>query len=157
MVDHKPLVKLLGDRRLHEITNPRLLRLKQRSLMWKFEIEYQPGKLNATSDALLRYPNKYAEVASISMQTEVDEDEVFIIGAICNEMYQAVAVTKEQVKSSTKADLVLQRVISYVVNGFLTTKKAMDIDTRQYWEDRHGLNVADNMLLHDDRIVIPIN
>ena len=155
VVDHKPLVKLLGDRRLDEITNPRLLRLKQRTLMWKFEIEYQPGNLNTTSDALSRYPNKYAEVASICMQTEGDQDEEFIIGAICNEMYHAVAVTTEQVKSSTKTDSVLQKVMKYVINGFPSTKKAMDVDTREYWEYRHCLNVADDMLLYDDRIVIP--
>ena len=40
VTDHKPLVKLLGDRTLDEITNSRLFRLKQRTLMWKFEIAY---------------------------------------------------------------------------------------------------------------------
>ena len=45
VVDHKPLVKIFSTRTLDEITNPRLFRLKRRTLMWKFDIEYQPGKL----------------------------------------------------------------------------------------------------------------
>ena len=37
VTDHKPLTKLLGDRRLDEIDNPRLFRLKRRTLMWNFK------------------------------------------------------------------------------------------------------------------------
>jgi len=33
ITDHKPLTKLFGDRTLDEITNPRLLRIKQRTLL----------------------------------------------------------------------------------------------------------------------------
>ena len=36
ITDHKPLVKLFGDRSLNDIPNPRLLRLKERSLRYKF-------------------------------------------------------------------------------------------------------------------------
>ena len=32
MTDHKPLVKLFGDRKLEDITNPRLARLKEATL-----------------------------------------------------------------------------------------------------------------------------
>ena len=41
-VDHKPLTKVFGDRTLDEISNPRLFRLKQRALPWKFEVQYVP-------------------------------------------------------------------------------------------------------------------
>jgi hypothetical protein len=33
IVDHKPLVKILGDRRMDEIENPQLFRLKMKTLM----------------------------------------------------------------------------------------------------------------------------
>lgn len=58
IVDHKPLTKIFGNRRLDEISNPRLFRLKRRTLMWKFDIEYQPGKLNSFSDAVSRNPSR---------------------------------------------------------------------------------------------------
>ena len=54
--DHKPLVKVLGDRALDDIHNPRLFRLKQRTLMWRFRILHVPGKSNAAADAASRYP-----------------------------------------------------------------------------------------------------
>ena len=84
VVDHKPLVKILGDQRLDEISNPRLLRIKQRTLMWQFEIEYQPGKLNLTSDALSRYPNKFSELASLAMHSESDQEENLLIAEIAH-------------------------------------------------------------------------
>ena len=56
ITDHKPLVKLFGDRTLDEITNPRLLRIKQRTLLWRFSIQYSPGKGNHFSDATSRNP-----------------------------------------------------------------------------------------------------
>ena len=40
VTDHKPSTKIFGDRTLGEITNTRLLRLKQRTLMRRFQIFY---------------------------------------------------------------------------------------------------------------------
>ena len=51
VTDHKPLVKLLGDRTLDEISNTRLLRLKQRTLPWRYQIIHLPGKTNYAADA----------------------------------------------------------------------------------------------------------
>ena len=39
-MDHKPLLRILGDKSLEAIQNPRLFRLKQRTLMWKFDMVY---------------------------------------------------------------------------------------------------------------------
>lgn len=55
VTDHKPLVKILGDRTLNEISNSRILRLKQRTL--PFTIAYLPGKTNSAADAASRYPS----------------------------------------------------------------------------------------------------
>ena len=56
VTDHKPLVKIFGDRTLDEITNTRLFRLKQRTLPWRFDIHYMAGKLNPAADATSRHP-----------------------------------------------------------------------------------------------------
>ena len=55
--DHKPLVKIFGDRSLDEISNTRLFRLKQRTLPWRFIIQHLPLKTNLAADAASRYPN----------------------------------------------------------------------------------------------------
>ena len=55
--DHKPLIKVYGDRTLDEIHNTRLFRLKQRSLPWYFDIIHVPGKMNLAPDATSRHPS----------------------------------------------------------------------------------------------------
>ena len=52
--DHKPLLKILGDKRLDGISNPRLFHLKQRTMMWHFTIVHIPGASNVAADATSR-------------------------------------------------------------------------------------------------------
>ena len=56
VTDHKPLVKLFGDRTLDEISNTRLFRLKQKTLLWRFNIVHMPGESNLCADAMCRHP-----------------------------------------------------------------------------------------------------
>jgi len=99
IVDHKPLVKIFGDRRLDEIDNPRLFRLKRRTLMWRFEIEYRPGKLNYFADAVSRKPNSYAEAASASLMHHDDILEESIVASIFEDVNRFFAVTLDLVRS----------------------------------------------------------
>ena len=52
--DHKPLLGVLGDKELEKIDNPRLLRLKEKTLGWKFRIIHVPGRKLCGPDALSR-------------------------------------------------------------------------------------------------------
>ena len=52
--DHKPLLKILGDRKLEDIDNPRLLKLKEKTLRWYFRIQHVPGKIHVGPDTLSR-------------------------------------------------------------------------------------------------------
>ena len=140
VTDHAPFVKLLlGDRRLDEIDNPRLFRLKQRTLMWRFDIEYQPGKSNKVSDALSRYPNRYAEMDSLAMQSEGDLEEESIIAAIGKEMNEIFPVTLERVQEASVNDKVICTVVKYVINGFPDQKTDMEPDTTEFWKYKNSL------------------
>ncbi len=57
-VDHKPLTKILNDRSLESIDNPRLLRIKEKTLPYSFEIIHVPGNSNMAPDATSRYPTR---------------------------------------------------------------------------------------------------
>ena len=70
LTDHKPLVNLFCDRTLDEISNPRLFRLKQRTLLWRFSIHHKPGKLNFAPDAMSRHP-----VDTVDNDNEIDDIE----------------------------------------------------------------------------------
>ena len=52
--DHKPLLSILNDRALDTIVNPRLVRIKERTLPWLFDMIYVPGWRQAAADALSR-------------------------------------------------------------------------------------------------------
>ena len=93
IVDHKPLTKLFGDRRLDEIKNPRLFRLKRQTLMWRFRIEYKRGASNPFADAMSRHPNQYAELASASMMYVHDSEEAAYIGSVASEAEMILVVT----------------------------------------------------------------
>ena len=156
VTDHAPLVKLLGDRRLDEINNPRLFRLKQRTLMWRFDIEYQPGKLNYASDALSRYPNEYAETASLSMLSPQDFEEESIVASIGNDLKNLFAVTLERVHEESLKDEVICLVVSYVLNGFPENRSDMTASCIEFWKYREDLTTVNCTLWYRDRIVIPL-
>ena len=52
--DHKPLLGILGNKTLEGIENPRIARLKEKTLAWKFGVVYIPGKHNGGPDCLSR-------------------------------------------------------------------------------------------------------
>ena len=56
--DHKSLVGVLGDQSLADVQNPRLARIKERTLWWKFTIIHTPGKLQLAADVLSRRKTK---------------------------------------------------------------------------------------------------
>ena len=74
IVDHKSLLKIFGGRRLDEIDNPRLFRLKWKTLRGRFDIEYRAGKLNSFADAVSIHPIQNAEIASLSMHWDDMEE-----------------------------------------------------------------------------------
>ena len=55
-VDHRPLLKIFGDRSIDQISNTRLRNLKERTLRYRFRMVHIPGVKNRTPDALSRHP-----------------------------------------------------------------------------------------------------
>ena len=55
-VDHKPLLKIFGDRAIDRIANTRLRNLKEKTLQYRFRMVHIPGVKNRTSDALSHHP-----------------------------------------------------------------------------------------------------
>ena len=55
-VDHKPLIKILNDRSLESINNPRMVQLKEKTMMFRYRIIHIPGKQHMAPDHLSRHP-----------------------------------------------------------------------------------------------------
>ncbi len=82
VTDHKPLVKLFGDKTLDEVNNSRLFNLKEHTLPWKFTVEHKPGKDNTFADATSRFPASDENDEFIFVSTEdvlaalmIDDDD----------------------------------------------------------------------------------
>ena len=59
---------------LDDITNPRLLALKQKTLPWSFTAVHQPGRDNKFPDAASRFPSS----------TDVDDTDASLSEILCN-------------------------------------------------------------------------
>ena len=66
VVDHKPLLKVLCDRALDDIPNPRLRNIKEESLRYRFRVLHIPGVRNTVADALSRNPVGDADIPDLS-------------------------------------------------------------------------------------------
>ena len=125
--DHQPLLKILSDRRLDDIVNPRLFRLKEKTLAYKFKIIHVPGKKHAGPDALSRNPVEGRTVTLAALRiTDTREEEEYGIGAVLAALGDDMvkAVTCDRVREATVRDSTLLRLMEMVTEGVTDDKEA---------------------------------
>ena len=150
VTDHKPLVKIFGDRTLDEISNTRLFRLKQRTLPWRFEIRHLPGKTNMAADAASRYPAPLVD-PNVSTITDGDELESIIAAAISKDVESITTISWELIAEETRKDETLLNVIKAIQNGFTNN----DPTITEYQRYHESLYINDGVVMYQDRVVIP--
>ena len=74
--DHKPLLGILSDRAFDSIDNPCLIRIKQKTLPWNFDLVYVPGKQHVAADGFSRCSQNavfhiLAEIASHGVRYKI--------------------------------------------------------------------------------------
>ena len=159
VTDHKPLVQILGDKTLDEISNPRIFSLKQRTLPWRFDIEHMPGEENCFSDATSRNPVG-DEVMGIAL-TEVlaglcgadVADTAVYIGS--NSEPDVRAITWELVKQETKKDSHMLTLIDMIEGVFPEERCEMSPQLERYWDLKDDLYVLEGVILLADKVLIP--
>ena len=70
--DHASLVNVLGDQSLADVENPRLARIKEKTLWWQFKILHTPGKLQLAADAISRRKSKLPAKLHRLSATEIE-------------------------------------------------------------------------------------
>ena len=175
VVDHKPLTKVLGDRTLDEIPNPRLFRIKQRTLPWIYQIFWMPGKYNSFSDAISRNPateEPTSETDSVfislvnSMMDPDDKDHPVqcslldaeipfdqVASVTMTNLNKVFAITWERVQSATFSEY--EPLMCQIQKGFPESKSDLGDQLHDFWTYRHGLHVYDDVIMYHERIVIP--
>lgn len=151
VTDHKPLVKIFGDRTLDEITNTRLFRLKQRTLPWFFRIIHLSGKSNTAADAMSRYPSPLIDTQLLDHHDLVDQS---ILGAIHHDATEVFALPWSRIANETEKDGTMQQLIHAIASDFPLHMK--DIPTiASFWPYRKALYVSDGVIMYQDRVVVP--
>lgn len=172
VVDHKPLLKLFGDRSLSEIPNPRLLNLKERSLRFHFRIIHISGARNLAADAISRHPVgapvplDLPDDACIVTTSPVHHNILTSIRAldplnsdVCvgsshpTQLIQSV--TWETVRLATSSDDSMLNLIDLIEEGFPTRRDELMPELRPFFQFRDDLSCYDGVILYKDRVVIP--
>ena len=149
VTDHKPLVKLFGDRTLDEITNTRLFRLKQRALPWYFRIAYLPGKTNSAADATSRHP--CPSPLTISMMSLEDTSEHLTMAAISRETTELTSISWHTLSEETRLCPILSQLLHAIEQGF--QGEYDQISTYMRYKD--SLYSHNGVVMYKDRAVIP--
>ena len=108
VTDHKPLVKLLGDRTLDEISNTRLFMIMQRTLPWRFKVLHMPRKANHAAGAASRHPSSGSSgKANLHLLTANDLDEVVFNAALLPYASDFMSISWQEIVKASQSDDVL--------------------------------------------------
>ena len=173
-VDHKPLLGVLNDKSLESIDNPRLMKLKEKTLGWRFQIVHIPGRKLGAPDAFSRSP------AAINSITVEEDDEA----PTCREVRQAFfgyirchdldgapdynldvsenviasmqvgvsSVTWEMVKDVLHYDKEYAELARWIDAGCQDTSNE---HLKPYLRVRKNLRTIDGVPMNGDRVIIP--
>ena len=148
-VDHKPLIKIFNDRELDTISNPRLLQLKEKTLMYKFRIVYIPGVTNDAADAMSRYPS------SKSMESEVLVDDEVSVAFATTQIRPEDLVTWQDVNTAAASDQECIDLANAIREGFPKLKTDLPVSIRQFWPMRDNLYMIENVPFRDAKMLVP--
>lgn len=171
--DHKPLLKVFGDRSLADMDNSRLVRLKEKTLQYRFKMVYIPGVKNVAADSISRHP--VGEPDSLNAQDEVTDTDMSVIpphalisairtsepddAEICGQYGHPTevvqSVTWDDVRIATASDAMMFQLTSLIEEGFPEEHSGMHEEVRRYYRYRDHLTTFDGVVLYKDRVVIP--
>ena len=146
--DHRPLVPLLNSTELCKMP-PRIQRLRLRLMRFAPLVQYVPGKLQTTADALSRAP----------VESPATEDDLFVaeVEAFASRVVNILPATDKRLQeiiNNQKVDEECSEIREYCLHGWPAYKTQQPL-LGQYWESQSHLAIVDDILLYDERIVIP--
>ena len=168
-VDHKPLLKLFGDRALEDIPNFRLRNLKEKTLLYRFNMVHIPGIKQRATDGLSRHPVDPADTTSLADETAAtsktdpqeerpypDIEESTITAAVSTFHASPItSVTWDLVRTATASDETLNSLLDLIEVGFPNSSSDLPEHLQSYFTIRDNLSTVDGVILYNDRVLIP--
>ena len=159
-MDHKPLLKLFGDRSLGDISNSRLRNLKEKTLRYRFQMIHIPGIRNNASDTMSRHPIGDAHPSKMHLQDDVsaiaqsDLDISTRMDAISS-LHSLHSINWDEVLITTNSDADMTLLASTIEEGIPEHRHDMPDALREYHPFREHLHTVDGVILYKDCIIIP--
>lgn len=145
--DHRPLVSLLGKKRLDELP-VRIQRFRIRLFRFSYDVTYVPGRNQASADALSRAPvDCPLSIADIELASAVEEFAV-------NSVVSLPASEKRfiEIREGQKVDPIISKVRDFCLSGW---PKDVPQEFRSYYSVSAELSIVDDLLLKGSRLVVP--
>ena len=167
VTDHEPLKGLFSDRDLSKIQNPRLFRLKEKTLRYRFTIQHCPGKWHRGPDAVSRHPVAMVQALldifpAKPSQSDITESnnisditESTALMATFTGNSNVAMISPDIIRAAGHSDPQYEKLIETIRQGFPKTRNLTAPEVREYWEVRHRLSTDNGLVLLDRRIVIP--
>ena len=133
-----------------------------------------PGKLHLAADALSRYPANDkcidSPISSVVLQEVSKQDielsyesemNISIISAVRsindlgNKSEVFSAINTDMIENSDKSDPSYMNLLKWTEAGFPSSKHKCDPDIKCYWEKRYSLCTFGNIVMMDNRLIIP--
>ena len=157
ITDHKPLVKIFGDRTLDEITNSRLFRLKQRTLPWRFDIKHLPGKTNHAADATSRHPSPSGSVHSTSLGASSTPDlESALMASIRQDTQDIGTISWSLLRRETASDPALSSLLKLTDQGTPSLARNNHSLT-PLWPICESVYAQEGVFLYQDSVFVPLS
>lgn len=142
--DHQPLVTLFGKMEL-DMLPPRVQRLRLKLMHYQFTMQYVPGKLLATADALSRIPPK--------VSAPLDTVELFATEVVSNAS-STLPLNPDDIKRAQSTDGECTYLISLAQRDW-PHKKKLPLHLTKYAAVANEITVCDGLLLKGPCIVVP--
>ena len=152
-VDHKPLVNIFNERELSSITNPRVLQLKEKTLMYRYNIIHVPGKSNImrVSDVTSRYP-----VGSKGTPEEGESVCEASIASFASHQANTInTVDWETIRTHAACDPECSSLAEVITQGFPTSKENLPSNLHIYWSMREDLYTVDGVPFKGKKMLVP--
>ena len=158
VIDHKPLLKVFGDRKLEEIHNPRLLLLKEKALPYRFNLLHIPGKSNKIPDAVSRYPPSTEPSSEEDNNTTwlgIEESACLTVISTLSSIDHIETITWNRIQEATISDPSMVELSEIIQSGFKKSLKQLPSELKPFHRFKNFLSVFDGVITYKNRIVIP--
>ena len=155
VTDHKPLLRLFGNRKLEEIYNPRLLSLKEKTLIYRFKIIHLPGRRNKVPDAVSRYPSSPSEKHHDEDWTDVEHTAHIRAMSSLSHIDSIPSITWDRVREETASDPGMVELYNTILSGFETEDEELPQQLKPYSRYKESLSTIDGVVVYKDRVIIP--